>query len=156
MKPKLIDYSDLLFSGEGGRDGVKEILVGAVSKKRKSSSSTFSTRQIDQICGLGEFSPEVATVSLPSWSEIEGNHHLMSGIVFSLVTSLFDIKADKVLKLPTRVNGLTAKDRMAILKEIETIGGFRAAAGGRPGSTVTVEQQIVPFVTIRILDELND
>jgi hypothetical protein len=151
MNAKRINYSGLLFAKEGGKSGIKKLLVSAVSKERNRKG--FEPVEIDRICGLGECSPGT---KLPTWAQIEKKPESMNGFIFSLVTSLFDLRADRVLKIPARVEHLPKHDYQAIIDEILTNGyGVTAAAAGYDTKLIPAKEQVVPYVVIRIFDELN-
>jgi len=150
-KPKPIHYSTLLFGKEGGVDGVRTLLVAAVRKER---ATKFDASEIDTICGLGNETPK-SSKRLPSWAQIEKDSTLMTGFIFSLVTSLFDIRADSVLRIPQRVKNLSCGDYKSIVAEMETNGfGVIAAAGGNDLESIATDRQVVPYVVTRIFEEV--
>ena len=145
-----IHYISLLFKKEGA-PGVRKILVESVRKKR---SIQYTTEQVDDICGLGDQTP--GPEKLPSWKEVERNAELMNGFLFSLVSPLFDLRPDRILRVDQRIKALTEENYHCILKDMTLNGyGAKAAAGGTAIDTLSSEMQVVPFVVFRIFDELG-
>jgi hypothetical protein len=139
----------------GGKASVRSRLVQAVRSRRGELS--IAPDDLDRVCGLGR---ESLGRYLPKCAEFEKNADLMSGLVFSLVSSLLALQLDRVLNLSLSQPDVDAVKQEMLCSGSRALWGMPAIArdgrGTRRVNRIPLADQARVYVLLRIMQELDE